>query len=112
MTNYLTLLGVNSVLNTNIKEDKFLWFVNNLFAYYKARVRWASSVWAQGIIPIVYLTNASITTPFYPTSHMKIGSYVIKAQAINDLFNVFIPTKSGMSVYTITYNYSYYHDKG
>ena len=112
MTNYLTLLGVNSVLNTNIKEDKFLWFINNLFAYYKARVRWASSVWKQDTIPVVYLNFASVTTPFYPTSHMKAGSYVIKAQAINDLFNVFTPTKSGMSVYTITYNYSYYHDKG
>ncbi len=112
MTAYLTLLGLNNSLNTNVKEDKFLWFINNLSAYYKARVRWASSIWNQTAVPIVYLSNTNINTPFYSADHKKDNSWLIKAVTVNDIFDVFTPIKLGNSTYRITYTYTYTHNRG
>ena len=112
LNSFLSSLGITPLLNSIIRQDKFLWFLNNLYAYYKTRVRWASSIFAQDIVPIVYLSSATITTPFYPSTHRVDATYTIKATQITDLIDVFSPVHAGIYLYTVTYNYSFYHDRG
>lgn len=85
MNSFLSILGVNSILDNRCEQNSFLWYLDNLMAYYRTKVVPVASRWNQSLTPLIYDSASNITSPFYPRSDTNTNNFLIRADIIVDM---------------------------
>lgn len=107
MNSFLSILGVSSILDNQCEQNLFLWYLDNLMAYYQTRVVLVASRWNQSATPLIYDSASNITSPFYPRSDTNANNFLIRADVIVDMIAAL---QSSNRVEDIGYLYSFIHN--
>lgn len=107
MNSFLSILGVSSILDNRCEQNLFLWYLDNLMAYYQTRVVLVASRWNQSATPLIYDSASNITSPFYPRSDTNANNFLIRADVIVDMIAAL---QSSNRVEDIGYLYSFIHN--
>lgn len=107
MNSFLSVLGVSSILDNLCERNLFLWYLDNLMAYYQTKVVLVASRWNQSATPLIYDSASNITSPFYPRSDTNANNFLIRADIIVDMIAAL---QSSSRVEDIDYLYSFTHN--
>lgn len=107
MNSFLSVLGVSSILDNTCGRNLFLWYLDNLMAYYQTKVVFIASRWNQSTTPLIYDSASNITSPFYPRSDTNANNFLIRADIIIDMIAAL---QSSNRVEDIDYLYSFTHN--
>lgn len=107
MNSFLSILGVSSILDNRCEQNLFLWYLDNLMAYYQTKVVFVASRWNQSATPLIYDSASNITSPFYPRSDTNANNFLIRADIIVDMIAAL---QSSNKVEDIDYLYSFTHN--
>lgn len=107
MNSFLSILGVSSILDNRCERNLFLWYLDNLMAYYQTKVVPVASRWNQSVTPLIYDSASNITSPFYPRSDTNANNFLIRADIIVDMIAAL---QTSNKVEDIDYLYSFTHN--